>query len=81
MMDHPAKRGGGGGGAGKKTSRSNLSLTVFVRYSPPNPAVTRALLSERFSEYGPVKKCSVIRNQKQRGGGRAEAEEEGEEEE
>ena len=78
-MDHPAKRGGGGGGAGKKTSRSNLSLTVFVRYSPPNPAVTRALLSERFSEYGPVKKCSVIRNQKQRGGGRAEAEEEEEE--
>ena len=44
--------------------RSNLSQTVFVRYSPPNPAVTHSLLSEAFSEIGPVKKCSVIRSSK-----------------
>ena len=44
--------------------KSNLSQTVFVRYSPPNPAVTHTLLTETFSEYGPVKKCSVIRDQK-----------------
>ena len=44
--------------------KSNLSETVFVRYQPPNPAVTHGLLTTAFSEYGPVKKCSVIRDQK-----------------
>jgi len=44
--------------------KSNLSQTVFVRYSPPNPAVTHTLLTSTFSECGPVKKCSVIRDQK-----------------
>ena len=47
--------------------KSNLSETVFVRYAPPNPAVTHGLLTATFSEYGPVKKCSVIRDQKQPG--------------
>ena len=44
--------------------KSNLAETVFVRYIPPNPAVTHGLLTTTFSEYGPVKKCSVIRDQK-----------------
>ena len=43
----------------KKTSDPN---TLFVKFTPPSPYITRHHLSNYFSNWGPVNKCSVIRN-------------------
>jgi len=50
------------GGGGKVAD----PRTLFVKFHPPSATVTRQHLSDHFSNYGPVNRCSVIRNQKKR---------------
>jgi nucleolar protein 4 len=40
--------------------------TLFVKFHPPSASITRQHLSDHFSNYGPVNRCSVIRNSKSR---------------
>uniref|UniRef100_A0A7S2A4B9 RRM domain-containing protein n=1 Tax=Ditylum brightwellii TaxID=49249 RepID=A0A7S2A4B9_9STRA len=42
------------------------TTTVFVRFNPPDTAVTRLHLQSYFSNVGPVKKCSVIRQKRRK---------------
>ncbi len=43
---------------------SQLGKTLFVKFYPPSASITRQHLSDHFSNYGPVNKCSVIRQSK-----------------
>lgn len=43
---------------------SQLGKTLFVKFFPPSALITRQHLSDHFSNYGPVNKCSVIRQSK-----------------
>ena len=56
--DKGKNKGGGGKVADPRT--------LFVKFHPPSATVTRQHLSDHFSNYGPVNRCSVIRNQKKR---------------
>eukprot|EP01082_Thalassiosira_pseudonana_P011970 g9899.t1 g9899 contig4:826664-829597(-) len=38
--------------------------TLFVKFYPPSATITRQHLSDHFSHYGPVNRCSVIRQTK-----------------
>ena len=38
--------------------------TLFVKFYPPSASITRQHLSDHFSNYGPVNRCSVIRQNK-----------------
>ena len=38
--------------------------TLFVKFFPPSATITRQHLSDHFSNYGPVNRCSVIRQSK-----------------
>ena len=40
--------------------------TLFIKFSPPSASITRQHLSDHFSNYGPVNRCSVIRQTKPR---------------
>lgn len=44
--------------------KKNTANTVFFRYSPAENSVTRKQFESFFSEIGPVKKCSLIRQEK-----------------
>ena len=46
---------------------SQLGKTLFVKFFPPSASITRQHLSDHFSNYGPVNKCSVIRQSKPKG--------------
>ncbi|EJK57407.1 hypothetical protein THAOC_22551 [Thalassiosira oceanica] len=59
MTEEKGPRGGGGG----KTRKAADPRTLFVRFAPPSASVTRQHLSDHFSDYGPVGRCSVIRQQ------------------
>jgi len=43
---------------------SQLGKTLFVKFYPPSASITRQHLSDHFSNYGPVNRCSVIRQSK-----------------
>jgi len=58
----------------KKTSDPN---TLFVKFTPPSPYITRHHLSNYFSNWGPVNKCSVIRNKAIAGNNKAQEEGDG----
>ncbi|KAL9191460.1 hypothetical protein ACHAXT_001166 [Thalassiosira profunda] len=49
-----------GGGAAKAAD----PRTLFVKFHPPSASITRQHLADHFSEYGPVNRCSVIRQSK-----------------
>ena len=44
--------------------KKNTANTVFFRYSPADISITRKLFESFFSDIGPVKKCSLIRQQR-----------------
>lgn len=50
----------------KSKNKSNAAdpRTLFVKFFPPSATITRQHLSDHFSNYGPVNKCSVIRQTK-----------------
>eukprot|EP00804_Cyclotella_cryptica_P024696 CCRYP_001701-RA/>CCRYP_001701-RA protein AED:0.00 eAED:0.00 QI:188/-1/1/1/-1/1/1/643/752 len=51
----------------KKTTTKNKSAdprTLFVKFHPPSASITRQHVSDHFSNYGPVNRCSVIRQSK-----------------
>ena len=58
----------------KKTSDPN---TLFVKFTPPSPYITRHHLSNYFSNWGPVNKCSVIRNKASTSNNKAQEEGDG----
>jgi len=60
----------------RKKKKASDPNTLFVKFTPPSPYITRHHLSNYFSNWGPVNKCSVIRN-KSAGGGNNKAQEEG----
>jgi nucleolar protein 4 len=48
----------------EKAKNKNASAdprTLFVKFFPPSASITRQHLSDHFSNYGPVNRCSVIR--------------------
>lgn len=45
-------------------NNSQLGKTLFVKFFPPSASITRQHLSDHFSNYGPVNRCSVIRQSK-----------------
>jgi nucleolar protein 4 len=47
-----------------KSSNAADPRTLFVKFFPPSASITRQHLSDHFSNYGPVNKCSVIRQTK-----------------
>ena len=57
-----ATTGGGGDGAANKKKKVADPCTLFVKFTPPSANITRQHLSNYFSYWGPVNKCSVIRN-------------------
>ena len=63
IMTEEKRPRGGGGGAGRKAKKAADPRTLFVRFAPPSASVTRQHLSDHFSDYGPVGRCSVIRQQ------------------
>ena len=46
----------------KKSKKAADPSTLFVKFHPPSASITRQHLSNYFSYWGPVNKCSVIRN-------------------
>lgn len=62
MVEKPSGGGAGGGKAAHKKAAD--PRTLFVRFSPPSASITRQHLSDHFSNYGPVNRCSVIRQTK-----------------
>ena len=48
----------------KNESNAVDPRTLFVKFFPPSASITRQHLSNHFSNYGPVNKCSVIRQTK-----------------
>eukprot|EP00979_Chaetoceros_neogracilis_P015978 scaffold6789_cov217-Chaetoceros_neogracile.AAC.3 len=48
----------------KASSQKKTANTVFFRYSPADTSITRKNFESFFSDIGPVKKCSLIRQNK-----------------
>ncbi|KAL7518633.1 hypothetical protein ACHAWX_003441 [Stephanocyclus meneghinianus] len=48
----------------KTKNKSADPRTLFVKFHPPSASITRQHLSDHFSNYGPVNRCSVIRQSK-----------------
>lgn len=48
----------------KKKNNAADPRTLFVKFFPPSASITRQHLSDHFSNYGPVNRCSVIRQSK-----------------
>jgi nucleolar protein 4 len=48
----------------QKDNSQQLGKTLFVKFFPPSALITRQHLSDHFSNYGPVNRCSVIRQSK-----------------
>jgi len=44
-----------------KKNKAADPRTLFVKFHPPSASITRQHLSDHFSNYGPVNRCSVIR--------------------
>jgi nucleolar protein 4 len=50
---------------GKKANfKKNMANTVFFRYTPADISITRKTFESLFSDVGPVKKCSLIRQRR-----------------
>jgi len=49
---------------GMNKMKKNTANTVFFRYSPSESSITRKHFETYFSDIGPVKKCSLIRTNK-----------------
>jgi len=47
-----------------KKKKASDPRTLFVKFYPPSASITRQHLSDHFSNYGPVNRCSVIRQLK-----------------
>jgi len=47
-----------------KANKAADPRTLFVKFHPPSASITRQHLSDHFSNYGPVNRCSVIRRSK-----------------
>ncbi|KAL7468660.1 hypothetical protein ACHAXS_008896 [Conticribra weissflogii] len=48
----------------KSKGKATDPRTLFVKFHPPSAIITRQHLSDHFSNYGPVNRCSVIRQSK-----------------